>query len=181
MIPESVTARGISRCGFSISSLALLVSSKPTHWKTRTPMTPMKAGPRPSNMPPRLPLKPCWAPEIKTSTANPPKSASLTIAPRFGTHFMERSERIFIVTATQIKARPTMIDKPVLPPILVPQSASRAAIAVAARVPPSQIGLLSQYRTAVIAPAMWPKARRTHSYGPPSTGKVVPSSDVSSP
>ena len=31
MIPESATARGMSRCGFSISSLALLVSSKPTH------------------------------------------------------------------------------------------------------------------------------------------------------
>ena len=126
-------------------------------------MTPMNAGPRPSNMPPRLPLNPCWLPEMITRTANPPNKASLTIAPRFGTHFMERNDRMFIMTATQMKARPTRIDSPVLSAIFVPQRASIAAMAVAASVPPSQIGLLSQYRTAVIAPAMWPKARRTHS------------------
>src|SRR3979411_2436171 len=32
-----------------------------------------------------------------------------------------------------------------------------------------------------MAPAIWPKARRTHSYGPPSTGNVVPTSDVRRP
>ena len=57
---------------------------------------------------------------------------------------MDRNERMFIITATQIKARPTRIESPVLSPILVPQRRSMAAIAVAASVPPNQIGLLSQ-------------------------------------
>jgi hypothetical protein len=49
-----------------------------------------------------------------------------------------------MITAVQTKTNPIRIERPVLPAILVPQSASRAAIAPAASVPPSQIGLLSQ-------------------------------------
>ena len=107
-------------------------------------MTPTNAAPRPSNIPPRLPLKPCCDPEINTNTAKSAKSASLTIAPRFGTHFIDRSERMFIITATQMNASPTRIERPVLSPILVPHRRSMPAMAVAASVPPSQIGLLSQ-------------------------------------
>ena len=42
---------------------------------------------------------------------------------------------------------------------------SRAAIVVAVSVPPTQIGLDSQYKTAVTAPAARPKDIRAHSYG----------------
>src|SRR5580693_483251 len=55
------------------------------------------------------------------------------------------------------------------------------AIAVIANVPASQIGLSTQYMTATTAAEARPKASLTQTYGPPSSGKAVPSSAVSSP
>ena len=72
------------------------------------------------------------------------RSPILRRAPRLGTHFMYRSDRMFIVTATQMKRKPITVSAPWLPVKLLPHKASRAAMAVAVRVPPSQIGLLSQ-------------------------------------
>ncbi len=70
---------------------------------------------------------------------------------------------MFIVTATQMNRKPITVSAPWFPVKLLPQSASSVAIAVAVSVPPSQIGLLSQYRTPTTAPAKWPYARRTQS------------------
>ena len=73
---------------------------------------------------------------------------------------------MFQVTAIQMKAAPTTnSSQPMLPipPKGLPQKVSMAAMAVTARVPPSQTGLLIQYMTAVTAPARCPNASRTHS------------------
>ena len=51
---------------------------------------------------------------------------------------------MFIVTATQMNRNPMTVSAPWLPVKLLPHRASIAAIAVAVKVPPSQIGLLSQ-------------------------------------
>jgi hypothetical protein len=48
--------------------------------------------------------------------------------------------------------------------------------ASAASVPPSQTGLVTQYRKLLTAPMRWPNAIRGQMYGPPSSGKVDPSS-----
>ncbi len=49
-----------------------------------------------------------------------------------------------MVTAVQMNRNPITVSAPWLPLKLLPQRASRAAMAVAVSVPPSQIGLLSQ-------------------------------------
>ena len=83
-------------------------------------------------------------------------------------------------TLTQVKARPTMIS-PAVPSGLRTTKSLSVAIAVAASVPPIQIGFVSQYITAVTEPTSRPKDIFTHSYGPPSTGKADPSSATSIP
>ena len=60
---------------------------------------------------------------------------------------------MFIVTAPQMKKKPMTVSQNWLPPSELPHNASSAAIVVAANVPPSQMGLLSQYRTPTTAPA----------------------------
>ena len=155
----------MSFCGSSISSLALVESSNPIQLKTRTPMTAMKTldvGCHPL----RVPAKPLLAPDATTRMPKTASSASRTIAPRFGTHFMYRSERMFQVTAIQMKRAPaTNSSHPVaaMPPNGLPQKVSIAAMATTESVPPSQTGLLIQYMTAVTAPARCPNASRTHS------------------
>lgn len=57
----------------------------------------------------------------------------------------------------------------------------KAAIAVIDSVPASQMGSSTQYMTATTAAATRPKASLTQTYGPPSSGKAVPSSAVISP
>src|SRR5215469_5914972 len=87
---------------------------------------------------------------------------------------------IAVPTVTQVKIRPTTIS-PVVPSGLFSTKVLMVAIVVAASVPPTQIGLDSQYSTAVIDPASRPNDIFTHSYGPPSTGKAEPSSATSIP
>src|SRR2546425_4836635 len=55
--------------GFSISSLALVCSSKPIHWKTINPMTPMITTKSVGKNPPSPPWKPPLSPAITTRTA----------------------------------------------------------------------------------------------------------------
>ena len=57
----------------------------------------------------------------------------------------------------------------------------KVAIAVINSVPASQMGLSTQYMTETTAAATRPKASFTQTYGPPSTGKALPSSAVSRP
>src|SRR2546421_258693 len=84
--PDAYTARGMSRWGFSISSLALVCSSKPIHWKTMTPTTPMITTKSVGKNPPSPPWKPPLSPAITTRTAKNARSASRMMAPRLGTH-----------------------------------------------------------------------------------------------
>ena len=89
-----------------------------------------------------------------------------TIAPRFGTHFIWRNDRMFQVTAIQINRKPTRNSSQprfAIPPNGLAQKVSRAAIASTESVPPNHTGLLIQYMTAVMAPARCPKASLTHS------------------
>src|SRR5215467_79392 len=87
---------------------------------------------------------------------------------------------IAVPTTTQVKTRPTSIS-PVVPSGLFSTKVLRVTIVVAASVPPTQIGLDSQYRMAVIEPGRRPNDILTHSYGPPSTGNAEPSSATSIP
>jgi hypothetical protein len=57
----------------------------------------------------------------------------------------------------------------------------KVAMAVIASVPASQMGLSTQYMTETTAAAARPKASLTQTYGPPSSGKALPSSAVSRP
>ncbi len=82
----------MSRCGLSISSLALVCNSKPIHWKTITDRTPISTtgnvessgGKNPLRLPWALP----WIIVMITTTAKSAIRANLTMAPRLGTHFM---------------------------------------------------------------------------------------------
>ncbi len=85
-----------------------------------------------------------------------------------------------IPVVTQVNASPTTISAQVGIE-WCRMNESMEAIVVAVSVPPTQIGLDSQYSTAVMAPAPLPNASLAHSYGPPSTGNVDPSSAVSIP
>ena len=68
-----------------------------------------------------------------------------------------------MVTAPHMNRKPMSVSQPCWPFSWLPHRASRAAIVVAVNVPPSQIGLDSQYRTLTTAPAKWPYASRTQS------------------
>src|SRR3954449_358154 len=46
--------------------------------------------------------------------------------------------------------------------------------------PPTHSGLVTQYRTAAIDPCKRPNASLTHSYGPPSWVKALPTSAITS-
>ncbi len=81
---------------------------------------------------------------MTTRIAKNASRARRAIAPRLGTHFMYRKDRMFIVTAPQMNRNPMTVSHPWFPPSWLPHRASSAAIAVAVRVPPSQIGLESQ-------------------------------------
>jgi len=69
---------------------------------------------------------------------------------------------IAVPTVTQVKIRPTTIS-PVVPSGLFSTKVLMVAMVVAASVPPTQIGLDSQYSTAVIEPARRPNDIFTHS------------------
>src|SRR5215831_9403139 len=109
-----------------------------------------------------------------------PTTRILIIVPRFGAHLPYRNATIAVPTTTQVKTRPTRIS-PVVPSGLFSTKVLRVTIVVAASVPPTQIGLDSQYRMAVIEPGRRPNDILTHSYGPPSTGNAEPSSATSIP
>jgi len=57
--------------------------------------------------------------------------------------------------------------------------ALHASVAMKASDPPTQSGLVTQYRTAEIDPCSRPKASLTHSYGPPSWVNALPTSAMS--
>src|SRR5215469_15228149 len=114
------------------------------------------------------------------STVNRPTTAIFTNVPMFGPHLPIRNATIAIPTVTQMNTRPTAISAPV-PSGLLTTKLFSVAIVVAVSDPPTHSGLDSQYRIDVTAPAPRPNDIRTHSYGPPSTGKADPSSAVSIP
>ena len=70
-------------------------------------------------------------------------TAILTMVPMFGAHFPYRNATIAVPTVTQVKISPTTIS-PVVPSGLLRTKSFSVAIATAASVPPTQIGLASQ-------------------------------------
>src|SRR5690242_4347510 len=99
-------------------------------------------------------------------------------APMVATHLPNFSAMITDAMATQMNTSPKTYsqasDK-------LTKNVLKAAIAVMDSVPASQMGLSTQYMTATTAAAARPKASLTQTYGPPSSGKAVPSSAVISP
>ena len=182
MKPEPTIMTGTSRRGLCISSDAPLDTSNPTHRNTRIPIAvrkPLSDGFRSAAV--EAPAgRPCWTRNAMNSTVNRPTTAILTNVPMLGPHLPIRNATIAIPTVTQVNTRPTAISQPV-PSDLCRIKLSRAAIVVAVSVPPTQIGLDSQYKTEATAAGARPKDMRAHSYGPPSTGKAEPSSATSIP
>ena len=80
----------------------------------------------------------------------------------FGPHLPYRKATIAVATVSQVNTRPTMIS-PVVPSGLPSTNALSVAMTVADSVPPIQMGLDSQYSTAVTAPAGRPKPILAHS------------------
>ena len=86
--PDRRIIRGTSRCGLCISSDAPFDSSKPTHRKTRTPITvrnPLTEGFRSAAV--DTPAgRPCWVRNTMNRTVNIPMTAILTKVPALGAH-----------------------------------------------------------------------------------------------
>src|SRR5712692_4956132 len=164
MMPDPTIILGTSRLGLCISSDAPLDSSKPTHRNTSTPMTPRK----PATEGLRSAADdvcagcPCLTRNAMNSAVKMPTTAILTNVPMFGPHLPYRNAMIAVPTVTHVNTRPTMIS-PVVPSGLLTTKALSVAITVADSVPPIQMGLDSQYSTAVIAPAGLPNAILAHS------------------
>src|SRR5439155_16961715 len=98
--------------------------------------------------------------------------------PTLGIHLPNRNETIAEITANQMNAS---ANSSLPTPCSGVKNSPNADTARMVSVPPSQIGLDSQYSTVTIAARNRPKARRVHTYGPPSNGNAVPSSAMSSP
>src|SRR3954467_477908 len=93
-----------------------------------------------------------------TVSVNPPSSAIRTHAPIVGIHLPIPKERIADQTANQMKA----IEKTYFQtPVSGVKKSLKVVTARIVSVPPSQIGLDSQYRTELIAAAKRPKASLT--------------------
>ena len=95
-----------------------------------------------------------------------------------GIHLPSRNDTIADTTANQMN---TSANSSLPNPCSGVKKSPNAEIARMVSVPPSQIGLDSQYSTVTIAATNRPKASRLHTYGPPSKGNAEPSSAISSP
>src|SRR5215472_5261798 len=92
-----------------------------------------------------------------TETMKKPKIITRTNPPMFGIHLPIRSDRMAAVIAIQMNASPKRYSGGPLIGLLK-KNASAAAMAVTARVPPTQTGLEIQYRTELIAAGILPNA-----------------------
>src|SRR5215469_15501736 len=92
-----------------------------------------------------------------TETMKNPRMITRTNPPTFGIHLPIRSDRIAAVMATQMNASPKRYSGGPLIGLLK-KNALAAAMAVMARVPPTQTGLAIQYRTELMAAASRPNA-----------------------
>src|SRR5262245_36553004 len=100
--------------------------------------------------------------------------------PMLGIHLPIRNDSTAATIAAQMNPSPNRYSgSPLIG--LLKKNESAAASAVTARVPPTQTGLETQYSTALIAAGRRPNASRVHTYGPPSSGKAVPSSAMVRP
>src|SRR3954464_16054220 len=93
-----------------------------------------------------------------TVSVNPPSRATPTQAPIVGIHFPTPKERIADHTANQMKA---IENRYFQTPFSGVKKSLKVVTARIVSVPPSQIGLDSQYRTELIAAAKRPKASLT--------------------
>ena len=95
-----------------------------------------------------------------------------------GTHLPTRSEEATASTLAQMNTSPaTWVHNG-------SRSTKKERNVVSATIvsdPPIQIGLVTQYRTWLTPATNRPNASLVHTYGPPSSGKAVPSSATSSP
>src|SRR5215472_8326815 len=99
-------------------------------------------------------------------------------APIVATHLPNFKAMITDAMPAQMNRRPNIYshvsDK-------LTKNVLKAVMAVMDSVPASQMGLSTQYMVATTAAAARPKASLTQTYGPPSSGKAVPSSAVIRP
>src|SRR5919107_1785778 len=91
------------------------------------------------------------------------RTTRMTHAPTVGIHLPTENDRIAAHTANQMKATANRYFP--APPSGVKNSPN-VATAVMVRVPPSQIGFESQYRTELIAAVKRPNASFVHTYVP---------------
>src|SRR2546430_758750 len=113
-----------------------------------------------------------------TDSVKNPSTATRTNAPTLGIHLPYRNDTIADTTANQMNASANRIFGN---PFNGAMNSLKAETARIVSVPPSQIGLDSQYSTVTMAAVNRPNARRVHTDGPPSNGNAEPSSAMSSP
>src|SRR5690349_2185155 len=100
-----------------------------------------------------------------TDSVKNPSTATRTNAPTLGIHLPNRNDTIADTTANQMN---TSANSSLPIPCSGVKKSPNAEMARMVSVPPSQIGLDSQYRTVTIAATNRPNARRLHTYTPPS-------------
>src|ERR1017187_7898937 len=117
---------------------------------------------------------------MTTEREKPPSRRNRAQAPIVGNHLPTRNDRIADSTPIQTKASVNAYQGTLLMVTPPRKNTAKTLAASTARVPPSHTGLVTQYRKLFTAPASRPKARRTQTYVPPSSGMAVPSSATSS-
>src|SRR2546421_3156771 len=124
------------------------------------------------------PCTPLRAAYSSTDSVKKPRMAIRTNAPTLGIHLPNRNDTIADTTANQMNAA---ANSSFATPCSGVKNSPNAATARMVSVPPSQIGLDSQYSTVTIAATNRPNARRVHTYGPPSNRNAHPTSAISRP
>src|ERR1700750_240962 len=99
---------------------------------------------------------------MMTAMVKKPSRKNRAKAPAVASHLPLLSDMIAASTETQMKTRVITKNQGVEKVLPWLKNTSMAVMAENASVPPSQTGLVTQYRKLLMAPARWPKASRVH-------------------
>src|ERR1700743_3806794 len=97
-----------------------------------------------------------------TAMLKHPSRPTRANAPAVGSHLPLLSDMIAASTAVQMNTSVITKNQGVEKSLPLLKNTSMAVMQENASVPPSQTGLVTQYRKLLIAPARWPKASRVH-------------------